>query len=172
VFIAHLPAASLLNRALVRRAGLARTWAWAGLAGAVTPDLDLLYFYLIDGRRHPHHTYWTHLPCFWALGALGVALLSRWLGAAVRSALWFFLANVGLHLVLDTYVGGIAWLYPWSKHELRLFSLPAVHAWWEANFLLHWSFLAEVALCVAAAGAWAYDRARAARPPQVCSPHA
>jgi inner membrane protein len=101
-----------------------------------------------------------------------VAGLNRWLGPTVRSVLWFFLANVALHLALDTYVGGIAWLYPWSTHEFRLFSLPPVHAWWEANFLLHWTFLAEIALCVAAAMAWAYNRARAAQAPHLCAPHA
>ncbi len=36
-----------------------------GLSGSIAPDLDMIYFYLVDNRQHHHHTYWTHIPFYW-----------------------------------------------------------------------------------------------------------
>jgi len=55
-----------------------------------------------------------------------------------------------LHMVLDTAAGGIRWLWPWSDAELSLFHPAAQHRAWILNFVLHPSFLLEVALLAAA----------------------
>ncbi|WEJ09073.1 hypothetical protein [Sinorhizobium prairiense] len=73
MFIAHLPAGYILTHCIARKNETIRSRALAvGLIFSVLPDLDLLYFFLGDGRRTPHHDYWTHLPIFW----LGVAALT------------------------------------------------------------------------------------------------
>jgi inner membrane protein len=148
----HLPAGYLWTRALARR-----TARWAdlserdyarllavGLASSVLPDLDLLYFYLVDGRRHLHHGYWTHIPLFWTLiFAAPLALL--W---AFRRRLWLLTAaiytNLLLHMALDTVVGKIRWLYPFSREDFYVFEVPARYGWAYANFILHWTFLLEI----------------------------
>jgi hypothetical protein len=108
VFIAHLPAGYLATTALLHGRQLApaarRRLLRLGLAASVLPDLDLLYFYLVDGRRHVHHAYLPHLPLAWvaALGATAAVLWRRRATSAARAALVVLGANVLLHLVLDT----------------------------------------------------------------------
>ena len=156
MLIAHLPASYLWTRGLQRRLG--RQLLPLGLLASVLPDLDLLYFYFVDGRAHPHHTYWTHLPVAWALLASLASVLVLWERRLCGAALVFF-SNILLHLVLDTIAGGICWLYPLSDRAVQLVSVPAAHGNWLLSFVLHWSFLLELAVAVAALAAWGHARA-------------
>ncbi|HEM46901.1 MAG TPA: metal-dependent hydrolase [Alphaproteobacteria bacterium] len=156
MLIAHLPAGWLLARRLAPRlardAGERRRLVILGLAASVLPDVDLLYFYLVDGRGTLHHDYWTHVPAFWpvllTLAAATMALARMrvpWRDFAV------VLAGVFLHLVLDTVAGGVAWLYPWDLTRFVLTEVPTRFDGWVWNFVLHWSFLLEVAILAWAA---------------------
>ncbi len=151
MLIAHLPAGVLLTRVIVRRP-LRLSNDWIGLLGAVFPDFDILYFYLIDGRKHLHHTYWTHVPIFWLLVLMLFALLWRTMPSwkFPRSFIYLFLPNVFLHLVLDSIAAKILWLYPFCEHPFGLFVVPDVYSHWIYNFLFHWTFLLELALILAA----------------------
>jgi inner membrane protein len=150
VFIAHVPAGYLLTRRLEARwrtSGLLPV----GLAASVLPDLDLLWFDVVDHRRVLHHHYWTHVPFWWGViaatwcvGYAGMRRRSPGVGSAV------FFGNVFLHLFLDTIVGGVAWLAPFSRHLYSLVTVPAGHRWWIWNFVLHWTFALEVLLVVMA----------------------
>lgn len=156
MLIAHLPAGYLLARRIAPRlAGTpddARRLMALGLAGSVFPDLDILYFYSFDGRQTLHHDYWSHIPAFWPVAALGaVALL--WLARAAipwREGV-AFLAGICLHLVLDTPTGGILWGWPVNQQRFLLVEIPARFDWWVWSFVLHWTFLAELAICAWAA---------------------
>jgi hypothetical protein len=153
VLTAHLPAGYLLWRASPQvLGGLA-----AALAGAVFPDIDMLWFHLVDDRAFHHHYYWVHVPLFWlAVAAVGLPLLWRtaWRGAAL-----VFLAAITLHLILDTIVGGILWGAPVSDHLFALVEVPATHSHWVWSFVLHWTFLLEVAVWIAATVLFARGRA-------------
>ena len=140
MFVGHLPAGLLLADAALRgRSAPTRLWWGAAALGSVCPDFDLVWFYLVDGRRALHHEYWTHIPFVW----LCLAPLFLW-HALGR----LFLAAVVSHLVLDTMVGGILWAWPWNNRSFALFSVPALHGWWVWNFLIHWTFLVEITLVV------------------------
>jgi inner membrane protein len=151
MLIAHLPAGYLLARRIAPR--LARTPADArrlmvvGLGASVLPDIDLVYFYLVDGRQFPHHDYWTHIPAFWPAAMLAAAAL-LWL--ARMKIPWreflIFLAGIILHLALDTPTGGIAWGWPAVLRRTLLVEIPAHFDWWVWSFVLHWTFLAELAI--------------------------
>ncbi|HEV7822952.1 MAG TPA: metal-dependent hydrolase, partial [Burkholderiales bacterium] len=69
MIIGHLPAGYLLSTFTYMRLGSdvvsRQVFLLAGMAGAIAPDADLLYFYLIDQRQHHHHTYFTHFPVVW-----------------------------------------------------------------------------------------------------------
>lgn len=52
--------------------------------------------------------------------------------------------NVMLHLALDTIVGKIRWLYPFSRQDFYLFEVTARYKWAYWNFILHWTFLLEI----------------------------
>lgn len=168
MFVGHLPAGYLLTQALARslpprwRAAVGSAPVMAvGLIASILPDLDLLYFYLIDARRHLHHGYRTHIPLFWVVAfALtgSLAWLARSRKIAVLGALVF--CNVQLHLVLDTIAGKIRWLYPLRANDFVLFEIPAVHRWWVLYFLLHRTFLLEL-LVVAGAVFVFHTRRRA-----------
>jgi len=159
MLIAHLPASYLCTRVLQRRLG--KQLLPLGLLASVLPDIDLLYFYLVDGRAHPHHTYWTHLPVAWVLLASLGSVLTLW-ERRLHEAMLVFFSNILLHLALDTVAGGICWLYPLSVRSVQLISVPAAHGHWLLSFVHHWSFLLELAIGVAALAVWGLAIARAA----------
>jgi len=151
MIIAHLPAGYVASRLLFNRfrphAASFRRFLHAGLLGSVAPDLDMLYFHLIDHRQHHHHTLWPHFPILWA-GLLLASLIRFHTGRArERAALAvIFAANGLLHMVLDTVVGNIWWLAPFVDKPFSFFSVPARYNPWWLNFILHWTFILELAI--------------------------
>jgi hypothetical protein len=110
--------------------------------GALAPDLDMLWWLASGGHTH-HHDYPTHFPSVWLGGLLVSALLRSPAGGG-------FAANGLLHLVLDSLVGDIAWLAPFSMQRASLFVVTDRFDPWWLNFVLHWTFGLELALCGAA----------------------
>ncbi len=81
MFIAHLPAGYLLAKTIRLRTPGRKAVMTAALLGAIAPDLDLFYFYTLDGRQHHHHSYWTHYPSVWfalMLLAWGARRIKPW----------------------------------------------------------------------------------------------
>jgi hypothetical protein len=159
VFVAHLPAGYIASKLAYRRCDPLEVsypaFMLAGMAGALAPDLDLAWQYLVDNGARHHHTYFTHYPVSW-LAVLGVAF--AWHGEADRkepAALWcIFALNGFVHICLDSVVGDIRWLAPFSDEFYALARVPAVHKPWWLNFLLHWSMLLEAAIVIAALALW------------------
>ncbi|MGH8618968.1 MAG: metal-dependent hydrolase [Burkholderiales bacterium] len=149
MIIAHLPAGYLCSRLLCgrfKRYGCSRrAFIAAGMLGSIAPDLDMLYFHLVDGRQHHHHTYWSHYPVVWIV-VLGAMTL--WLLRASRQSFpalgVVFAINGMLHLLLDSIVGDIWWFAPWVDRSYALFTVPSLYKPWWVNFLLHWSFALEI----------------------------
>lgn len=148
---AHLPSGYVLGAST----GLAELAFFAALAGAVFPDVDLIWFYFVDDRAFHHHRYWVHAPVFAAgcgvvLILLAVALAPKWKLAAIAfSAAWL------LHILLDSVVGEIMWLWPYSTQLYSLFTVPGregVH--FIVAFLTHWTILFEGLVWTAAAVLW------------------
>lgn len=85
----------------------------AGLGG-IFPDIDLLYFYFVNATVN-HRQFWTHaaLPYLPVL-CLGVIVMRsrsvklRWLGIICS----VFSLGVYSHLLADSLVGRLIWLYP------------------------------------------------------------
>lgn len=142
---AHLPAGYVLSRA----AGWRGPALVAALVGAVWPDLDLIWFYLIDDRAVHHHRYWVHAPGF-ALAVSALLVLAGRTVDATPVALGFS-AGWLLHILLDAPVGGIMWLWPMSEQLYYLVEVPATQAHWLLSFIIHWSFLAELTVWAVAA---------------------
>ena len=150
MFIAHLPAGYLLTRWLQKKMKT-QNFLWVGLVASVFPDIDMLYFYLIDDRQTLHHYYWTHLPVIW----IGLWILMIIVAKIFKNRTLFILtmiifANLVLHFALDSIVGGISWLYPFIDYDLSLFTVPATHDFWVWSFVFHWTFLLEIAIVLAA----------------------
>jgi LexA-binding, inner membrane-associated putative hydrolase len=121
------------------------------LLGSIAPDLDMFYFYLVDHRQHWHHTYFTHWPSFW-LGVIASSLIA---GYGFRNRTLAFGGSILginglLHLVLDTHVGRIRWLEPFSNQWVYFFDVPARYHPKILNFVFHWTFVFEVTLLVSA----------------------
>lgn len=158
MIIAHLPAGYLLSTWLQTHLPPAMRSSKAqhfGLLGSVFPDFDLLYFYLLDDRQHHHHRYWPHLPVVWLVLSVLVlhGLWRRGHPVALGCAL-MLLANVWLHLLLDSWVGDIWWLYPLFDQPFALFQVPAGQNFWLWSFVGHWTFAAEIVLLVSAFRHW------------------
>jgi hypothetical protein len=156
MFIAHLPAGYLLSKALARvfdgpRQGAVK-FMCAGMLGAVAPDIDMLYFYLVDHRRHHHHAYWTHFPSVWLTLLAASFVWYRIAGKTKPTAALavIFSLNGIVHLLLDTVVGDIRWLAPFADKPFSLFTVPNLYKPWWLNFMLHWSFALELAVACTA----------------------
>lgn len=121
----------------------------------MAPDIDMLYFYLVDLRQHHHHTYFTHYPVVW-LVLLAASVI--WLRNAKTKKHPAYTAAFSLngfaHMFLDTIVGDIWWLAPWGAEPFAFFTVPALYKPWWLNFLLHWSFAAEIAIVILAIYLW------------------
>jgi len=155
MFIGHLPAGFLLTRWLQERLQTTK-FLWVGLVASVFPDIDMLYFYLIDDRQTLHHQYWTHLPLVWiALWLLMIMAAKILKNRTVYLVTMIVFANIVLHFILDSIVGGIGWLYPFVDYDVSLFSVPTTHDFWVWSFVFHWTFLFEIAV-IFAAGALLY----------------
>ena len=159
MFIAHLPAGYLLTRLMVgsplaphrqgHRSILRPSLGllFVGMLASVLPDIDLLYFYLIDNRKVHHHLYWTHVPLFWLLTGVAGLLILGWFNVQRFSHyVWVFSVNIQVHFLLDTVGGGIAWAYPFNMVLYQFVEVPAVYTWWVANYLWHWTFLLELVI--------------------------
>jgi len=159
MIIGHLPAGYITSKLLYRRVEprgvVSGLFVWMGLFGSVAPDLDMVYFHLIDHRQHHHHTYWTHFPILW----VGLLLISAtWFytgrrGGAAVLLLVFSLNGFG-HMLLDSIVGDILWFAPFGDSTFALFTVPAFYKPWWLNFLIHWSFVLEIAVVVWATVVW------------------
>lgn len=149
MIIGHFPAGFVFSRLLVSKlAGRGfdlRYVVLAGVVGAIAPDLDMFYFYLIDNRQHHHHTYWPHFPIVW-LSLLVVFSLWFLLAAKKTTALLglVFSANGLVHMLLDSIVGDIWWFAPILDKPFTIFTVPALYDPWWLNFVFHWSFSLEL----------------------------
>jgi len=153
MLIAHLPSGYILGT-------LARRWrempgiVAAAMVGGVIPDIDMLYFHLVDGGRTHHHAYITHWPLFWmAAGAFCLAV-SRWFGATRLPLIAAFFAGALLHMMLDTVASPIMWLAPFDRHAFELVTVPARYENWVLSFVLHWTFTIELMICAWALWLW------------------
>ena len=146
MLIAHAPAGYILGRV----ANVQRNVMLAVLLASVLPDFDMLWFHLVDGGAVHHHRYWTHAPGFWAMIA---AVTLSFLAVRKSQRLWpaalCFIAIL-LHLVMDTFVGDIMWLWPFSTEFYHFTTVPVTHSNWVLSFVLHWSFLVELLICAVA----------------------
>lgn len=152
MFIAHLPAGYLLTSAIQTGArDKSLSLLATGLVASVLPDIDLFWFYLIDNRQYLHRSYITHAPAFW-IGLAAVAFIAARIFRLAWAPLYIgvALANLMLHMMLDSVTGGLRWLWPVSNTEFGLFHIPSVYGWWVWNFVFHWTFLLEVAVCTGA----------------------
>jgi inner membrane protein len=154
MFIAHLPAGYISTKYILNKArkiwpslGKTKLYLIVGLIAALLPDFDMVYFYLIDNRQHLHHGYMTHLPIYWAV-SIGIWAIVSVIFKSKKSLLLSIIVgvNVLLHLFLDTFVGKVRWLYPFSNMDFYFFDVPAKHSWWVWNFVLHWTFLFELSI--------------------------
>lgn len=163
MIIGHLPAGYVISKLLARYAeplGVsANSFLWAGVIGALAPDLDMFYFHFVDHRHHHHHTYFTHYPIVWLVLLAASAI---WLYAATKKSTAAYAAifslNAFAHMFLDTIVGDIWWFAPWGNEPFAFFTVPALYKPWWLNFLLHWSFAAELAVLGWAIYLWRKSR--------------
>jgi len=146
MLIAHLPAGYILTRASHSKGAV----MGLVLLASVLPDFDMLWFHLVDNGQVLHHKYWPHIPAFWGMIALIILPLiamqkRQWLLPAIL----FFVA-IFLHLIMDTVVGDIMWLWPLSDQFFRFATVPATQSNWVLSFMFHWSFLLELLICAIA----------------------
>lgn len=144
MFIGHLPAGYVLTKTIQKKFKT-ESYLWLGLIASVLPDIDIFHFYLIDNRQNLHHGYWIHIPFYWLImGIITFAVIWFTKKKGYTIAAIIFFSNIFLHLFLDTIVGKIEWLFPFTDKAYYMFDVPATHDFWVHNFLFHWTFLLEI----------------------------
>ena len=98
-----------------------------GVLGSVFPDIDLFWFYSLGQRAVHHHNYITHKPLAWLLIIIPVITY-----LLVKKSKWSivgicFFGNVMLHIITDTIVGNIHWLWPFVKGGTTLVVVTTRH---------------------------------------------
>jgi hypothetical protein len=149
---AHLPSGYVLARS----AGWSGPALAAALAGAIFPDLDLLWFYFVDDRAFHHHRYWVHAPAFAALAGLILIAATRRHRVAIA-----FAAGWALHILLDAPTGSLMWLWPVSETLYAPIHVPPTQSHWVLSFLTHWSVAFELSIWAAAAALALRERRKA-----------
>ena len=145
MIIGHLPAGYLVAK-LCQSFGV-KLAIVPFVIGAVIPDIDMLYFFLIDNQSTHHHHYITHRPLVW-IGAFLIALALR--RTKFGKLLLPFSLGAVLHVMLDTTLGSILWLWPFSDYARALVVVPATHSHWLYSFMAHWTFWVEILLVLLA----------------------
>lgn len=149
MFVGHLPAGYLISRTRLFSSSVLRR---SSCLGAVLPDVDMLWFHLVDKGAVHHHAYLTHKPIVWLIIALvGVTAFPR------HPWVWSLGLGGVLHVALDSIVGAVTWGWPMSTRALTLIDVPATHDWWVMSFLTHWTFMVEVLICLAAVWVWSRE---------------
>jgi LexA-binding, inner membrane-associated putative hydrolase len=152
MLVAHIPAGYLIAK-LIQKTGhfVAKGTFVATLIGAVIPDIDMIWFWIVDNRQHHHHGYFSHWPSFWLIVFLvGLAisfLISKqtWIVAIIM----FFVGTMS-HMVLDSVAAPIMWLAPLSYQWFELSHVPASAHGATYALLTHWTFGLELAICLCA----------------------
>lgn len=148
MLIGHLPAGYIASHFYTKRVKSLICGYWLML-GSIFPDFDLLYFYTIDNRQHLHHTYLPHLPITW-VGIFLILMVFKYFKITPKFTKYAiaFLVGASLHVLLDSHVGGMSWLHPFDKTHFYMIHVPNIYPYTVLNFVLHWTFLAEVGLCI------------------------
>ena len=157
MLIAHAPTGLLLAALLMPMKPVKVSWQRWYLTGAVfgaLPDVDMLWFYLVDQRQFHHHVYFTHWPIVWLLVSMvaGVAW-GVWRKPWTAYAVLLGVAGMS-HMVLDSVVGDIGWLKPWHDQLYAMFVVTNRYSPWQLNFIIHWSFALELALLALSVWQW------------------
>ena len=103
------------------------------------PDIDLYWFYFVDGRSFHHHRYWVHIPLFMVLVSVALIVLARRHPVAIA-----FSAGWALHILLDAPNGQLMWLWPLSDKLYAPIHVPSKGGFWVMSFLTHWSIALEL----------------------------
>lgn len=159
MIIGHLPFGYLVSKLLSKSVDGSkinlRLFIIFGIAGAVAPDIDMFYFYLIDNRQQHHHSYWPHFPIVWVSLLLVCAIWYQVVLNKIKAVFGLIFSFCGfLHMLLDSIVGDIWWFAPFIDKSYSLFTVPALYKPWWLNFIFHWSFLLELVILFMAIILW------------------
>lgn len=147
---AHLPAGYITGRCLAPSGAI----VIAAVIGGILPDMDLIWFYFVDDRTFHHHSYWVHIPAFWATLALLFVAIQSLMPPLWRRCSWAFFLAILVHLLLDSIAGDIKWLWPLSDQFYHAVTVPARYDNWILNFILHPVFLLEIVIWAVALFLW------------------
>jgi inner membrane protein len=138
MIFAHGPLGFLATRSILRtRSTLLLA---IGFIGGIFPDIDLFYYYLVDAST-PHREFVTHTPILYVI-VFAIFGTSTWLlkKRQLLMAGLAFTVGAGSHLVADTIMAKIMFVYPFSRtlYGVVDFGIPLIN-----NNLLFWNFLLE-----------------------------
>lgn len=147
MIIGHLPSGYVLGRVLQVTT---HALMFACVLGAIFPDFDLLFFYLVDDRAIHHHRYWVHAPGFWLIVTCVVAPVLWFVSRKLLILFAAFVAGNFLHVLLDSIAGGIMWAWPFFSDLMSMVTVQPTHNHFVLSFMAHWTFWLEIALWVIA----------------------
>lgn len=147
MLIAHAPTGYIVSKTLNKKSKT--NFVVFSLIFSLWPDLDLFYYYFFDKAVAFHHTYFTHLPIVMFISFF-ITLPLTYISSLrnIKPYYYLFFINWALHLVLDTFTGGILWLYPFSQYMFLFIKIPPISQNWIISFIFHWSFILELIIVI------------------------
>ncbi len=141
MLIAHLPMGYIIYKKFSPESNY--FFLAIALFFSALPDIDLIYFYLFDRSEH-HHKLFPHIPLFWICSFSIFFLLRNKFSKEFTLVFKIAVISVFIHLLLDTLVGYIWWLYPIVDKSFFLIEIPNKYNHWIINFIFHWTFIIEL----------------------------
>lgn len=124
---------------------------WLGAILGVSVDLDMAYNWFVDSRGS-HRDYITHTPFLHILITVLLAIVAFFSQnkKAIAVSKVYFIATI-THLVLDSFIGGVMWLFPLSREFFGLMLFDNIAFSFFGQNALYINFIAEGLLFVLAA---------------------
>ncbi|NQV12844.1 MAG: metal-dependent hydrolase [Parcubacteria group bacterium] len=156
MIFAHAPAgfiAAYVTKKIWQRglSQLQTRWLYfVGTLAGILPDIDTLYYYLVDSR-FSHRELITHTPILYVVVCLTLYLTGYLLKKKFIQALSLviFFATLS-HLIFDSLNSGIGWLYPGTDLIFGLLGISALAEGWYGQYLLVITYSVELAIFLGA----------------------
>ena len=170
MLFAHGPLGALLSDRSIRmwwKGKITPRQKWIllllGFIGGIFPDVDLLYYYLVDAST-PHrefitHSFFIYVAVFVVLYFVAAVFVKK---PVFKMAVMIFFIGVVSHLAVDSILAEVSWFFPFSRRLYGLSNFSALRPWlFSVNFALEFVFTGLFFLLLISFASWSLVRKRA-----------
>jgi inner membrane protein len=154
MIIGHLPVGYFTTRYLIKKLKLPlnKFWLLLGLAGAIIPDLDYIYWILSNSQKQTHRGYFSGYPLFYLTFLLVFVIVNCFFKKKILSrGIIVVFCNIFIHFLLDTVFYGVKWFYPFYNRYIGIYNVGGYGGGLGIqvkSYFHHWYWYLEIGLWV------------------------